>query len=238
MSRLNRRIDDAAASFWALAGGRARYGRPVDLERAVAAALPLGVVKLPRLSSAKVAETIGRIGAVPWSVSIDRPLRACLVADVGVGLVFIDGTDPENEQRFSLAHEVAHFLLHYLEPRRRVVETLGPGLISVLDRVRQPTMAERLSSAMSAIPLEPFRHAMARDGAGGAMHLRTEAIEGEADDLALELTAPSRERSDLAELSGESLASAFGLPTWTGGFLLPSRAESEGVVSLFRKKSS
>lgn len=238
MSRLGRRIDDAAASFWALAGGRPPYGRPVDLEKAVAAALPLGIVKLPRLSSATVAETIGRIGASSWSVSIDRPLRACLVADVGVGLVFIDGTDPEEEQRFSLAHEVAHFLLHYIEPRQRAVDTLGPGLIQVLDRVRQPTMAERLSSAMSAIPLEPFRHAMARDGAGAGKHLRTESIEGEADDLALELTAPSPERADLADLSGESLASVFGLPTWTAGFLLPSRADSEGVVSLFRKKSS
>lgn len=238
MSRLGRRIDEAAASFWTLAGGRAGYGRPVDLERAVAVALPLGVVKLPRLSSAKVAEVIARVGGAPWSVAIDRPLRACLVADVGVGLVFVDGTDPDGEQRFSLAHEVAHFLLHYLEPRRRAIETLGPQLIQVLDRGRQPTMAERLSSAMSGLSLEPFRHAMARDESGGAKHLRTESIEGEADDLAIELVAPAGERADLKELSGESLASAFGLPTWTGVFLLPLREESDGVVSLFRKKSS
>ncbi|MET4149073.1 MULTISPECIES: ImmA/IrrE family metallo-endopeptidase [unclassified Bradyrhizobium] len=238
MSGLGRRIDEAAASFWALAGGRSRYGRPVDLERAVAVALPLGVVKLPRLSSGKVAEVIARIGATPWSVAIDRPLRACLVADVGVGLVFVDGADPEDEQRFSLAHEVAHFLLHYLEPRERVMRTFGAGMIQVLDRSRAPTTGERFSSAMSGLSLEPFRHAMDRDSSGAAAHHRTESIEGEADDLAFELVAPAGERADLKEFSGESLASAFGLPTWTGGFLLPSRVESDGVVSLFRKKSS
>ncbi|MCP2213973.1 ImmA/IrrE family metallo-endopeptidase [Bradyrhizobium diazoefficiens] len=235
---LGRRIDEAARCFWDLAGGRGRYGSPVDLERAVAVGLPLGVVKLPRLSSAKVAEVLARIGTSGWTTAIDRPLRACLVADVGVGLVFLDGTDSEEERRFSLAHEVAHFLLHYLEPRRRVVDRLGTGLIEVLDRAREPTMAERLSSAMSGLSLEPFRHAMARDETGRAKHLRTESIEGEADDLAFELVAPADERADLKDLSGESLASAFGLPTWTGGFLLPSRAESDGVISLFRKKPS
>jgi IrrE N-terminal-like domain len=235
---LGRRIDEAARSFWDLAGGRARYGSPVDLERAVAAGLPLGVVKMPKLSSAKVAEVLARIGASGWATAIDRPLRACLVADVGVGLIFLDGTDGDEEQRFSLAHETAHFLLHYLEPRRRVVDRMGPALTEVLDRAREPTMAERLSSAMSGLSLEPFRHAMVRDESGAARHLRTESIEGEADDLALELVAPAQARADLKELSGESLASAFGLPTWTGGFLLPSRTESAGVISLFRKKSS
>ena len=234
---LGRRIDEAAASFWELAGGRSGYGTPVDLERAVANALPLGVVKMPKLSTLRVAEVLARIGAAPWSVA-DRALRACLVADVGVGLVFLDGSDPEEEQRFSLAHETAHFLLHYLEPRRRVVDTLGVGMVQVLDRARPPTMAERLSSAMAGLSIEPFRHAMARDPTGAAMHVRTESIEGEADDLALELVAPRAERVDSAHLSVDSLPAAFGLPTWTGKFLVASNKDSDGVISLFRKKSS
>ncbi|WFT94390.1 hypothetical protein QA633_40080 [Bradyrhizobium barranii] len=235
---LGRRIDETARSFWELAGGRSPYGRPVDLERAVATALPLGVVKLPRLSTARVTEALARIGTAQWSIAVDRPLRACLVADVGVGLAFLDGSDPEEEQRYSLAHETAHFLLHYLQPRRRVVEALGPNMKQVLDRVRPPTMAERLSSAMSGLSLEPFRHAMARDAAGVATRVRTESIEGEADDLALELVAPEAERLDFSHLSPDSLASVFGLPTWTGKFLVSVSKESDGVISLFRKKSS
>jgi hypothetical protein len=238
MNRAGHRIDDAASAFWKLAGGRGQYGRPVDLERAVAVALPLGVVKLPRLSTGKVAEVLSRIGTVPWSVAVDRPLRACLVADVGVGLVFLDGADPDDEQRFSLAHEVAHFLLHYIEPRRRVVQALGSAMVRVLDRSRPPTTAERLSSAMAGLSLEPFRHAMARDDSGTAAHHRTEAIEGEADDLAIELVAPEAERADLAQLPPESLASAYGLPMWACGFLISSPKDSDGVISIFKKKNS
>jgi len=230
MTQRGDRIGAAARRFWQLAGGRGLYGRPVDLERAVAVALPLGVVKLPKLSTSKVTEVLSRIGTVPWSAASDRALRACLVADVGVGLVFLDGADSDDEQRFSLAHEVAHFLLHYIEPRTRVVEALGSAMMQVLDRSRPPTTAERLSSAMAGLSLEPFRHAIARDSSGTAAHHRTEAIEGEADDLAIELVAPEAERADLAHLPPESLALAYGLPIWS--------KDSVGVISIFKKKNS
>jgi hypothetical protein len=235
MSRRVHRIEDAAADFWSLAGGRERYGLPIDLERAVSVALPLGIVKFPRLSTAKVADVLARIGTVPWSVNADRPLRACLVADVGVGLVFLDGGDPPEEQRFSLAHEVAHFLLHYQEPRRLAVSRLGPSAVEVLDRARQPTMAERLSSAMSGMSLEPFRHAMRRDAGGGLLHLRTENIEAEADDLALEMIAPASETLFSKDSSVETLVERYGLPIWAGDQLQLGTKESGGVINIFKK---
>jgi hypothetical protein len=238
MSRTGQRIDDAARRFWAAAGERSSFGTPVNLERAVAKALPLAVVKLPELSTAKVAEVLSRIGTVPWTMSADRRLRACLVADVGVGLVFLDGSDPEDEQRFSLAHEVAHFVLHYLEPRHRVLRTLGTDLSEVLDRRRPPTAAERFSSAMAALALEPFRHAMARNREGTMLHTRTETMEAEADDLAIELVMPASEIRASGEVISDDLVVRYGLPIWIRALLVSVSKDSSGVIGLFKKSDS
>src|SRR4051794_8777879 len=212
MTNPGRCIDNAAKAFWQAAGGRKKFGCPVDLERAVPFALPIGICLMPALSTAKVAEVLARIGTIPWSASPNRLLSGCLVADVGVGLVFLDGDDTEEERRYSLAHEIAHFLLHYLQPRRQVLDELGPGMAGVLDRRRPPTDGERLSSALRNIVLEPFRHAMVRDADGGLAHLRTRSMEAEADDLALELIAPLAELRFRPGLEPQRLASDYGLP--------------------------
>jgi hypothetical protein len=231
------RIEQAADWFWSAAGGRSKFGRPPDLDRAVALALPLGVCRMPRLSTAKVAAVLKRTGTLPWSVPADRPLRACLVADIGVGLVFLDGDDPADEQRYSLAHEVAHFLAHYLEPRQRALDALGSTVVAVLDRQRPPTVAERLSSALRDVPLEPFRHAMSRTAEGRAAHVRTETMEAEADRLALEILVPTHEFRSRTNPDATAIAIEFGiperavheLPLWYG-------RRSEGVIEIFRKK--
>jgi uncharacterized protein DUF955 len=233
-----RRIEEAAKAFWQAAGGRRKFGSPIDLERAVALALPLGICRMPALSSAKVAAVLERIGTVPWSARPDRPLRGCLVADLGVGLVFLDGEDPADEQRYSLAHEVAHFLLHYLQPRQHVLDVLGMDMAAVLDRARPPTAAERLSSALRDVVLEPFRHAMARTADGRPTHFRTKSIEAEADELADELIVPLAELRSRHDLTPEQLAADYGLPIWATGRLAAINSEESGggVVSIFQKK--
>lgn len=234
----SRRIEDAAKAFWKSAGGRRKFGSPIDLERAVAIALPLGICQMPALSTAKVTAVLERIGTIPWSARPDRQLRGCLVADLGVGLVFLDGDDPADEQRYSLAHEIAHFLLHYLLPRRQVIEVLGPDMMAVLDRVRQPTGGERLSSALRDVVLEPFRHTMARTEDGNPTHVRTQRIEAEADKLAIELIVPATELRSRHGFSAEQLAAEYGIPSWAAA-QLPVGGDREsdgGVVSIFRKK--
>ncbi len=233
-----RRIEEAAKAFWEAVGGRRKFGSPVDLERAVALGLPLGICRMPALSTAKVAAVLERIGTIPWSTRPDRPLRGCLVADLGVGLVFLDGEDPADEQRYSLAHEVAHFLLHYLQPRQHVLDVLGTGMAAVLDRTRLPTDGERLSSALRDIVLEPFRHAMSRAVDGRPSHFRTHLIEAEADDLALEIIVPAAELRSRYDLTPKQLAANYGIPVWaTARLAVASGGESgEGVVSIFKRK--
>lgn len=237
MTPTARRIKETAEVFWKAAGGREKYGQPVDLERAVASALPIGICRMPALSTAKVAAVLDRIGTVPWSASPDRPLSGCLVADVGVGLVFIDGGDSPEERRYSLSHEIAHFLLHYLQPRERVLTDLGPAMAAVLDRARPPTGAERLSSALRDTVLEPFRHAMARRPDGTVSYMRTVSMESQADALALEILAPLAELRRRHDLTPQKLAIDYGLPAHVAvrlaGDIIP--LGGGGVISIFKK---
>jgi IrrE N-terminal-like domain len=238
MSSAARRIEIAAAAFWARAGGRQKYGQPVDLEHAITSTLPLGVCRLSTLSTAKIAAILERIGAVPWPSAGDRPLRGCLIADIGAGLIFIDGEDPADEQLYSLAHECAHFLLHYLKPRMHAVETLGSNILEVLDRHRAPTAAERFSAALAAVPLEPFRHAVTRSADGQPTHFRTRGMEAEADGLAVELIVPLSELRSLPSVAPSDLAAYHGLPLYVAEAVtreLESYRDSEGVIGMFRK---
>ena len=120
-----------AGRFWRLAGQVEPF--PRLLERAIAWALPLTLVKLPRLSFPDLRAWLTQRD-IPFIFShSDRCLRACLIAKAGSGIVFLDGSDPDDERRFSLAHEVAHFILDYLEPRERGIELLGAAGLEVLD---------------------------------------------------------------------------------------------------------
>src|SRR5437588_8878238 len=181
-------VRSAASNFWSLAGGRSPYGEPVDLERAVVRTLPIAVHRAVSLSTHAVANVLERFGIQAFEVGPARELRGCLVADVGVGLIFVDANDPLDEQRLTIAHETAHFLLHYLAPRQRAVATFGRRIVAVLDRTRSPSPAELFSSALRSVPIKPFPHAMARDGnlpVGQAA-----VMDIEADELALDMVGP------------------------------------------------
>ncbi|NIA72048.1 ImmA/IrrE family metallo-endopeptidase [Pelagibius litoralis] len=144
--------------------------------------------------------------------------------------------DPEDEQRLTIAHEVAHLLLHYLKPRKDAVAAFGPQILAVLDRTRSSTHGEKLSAALRDVPIEPFRHAMDRR----QLHLagRVAAMEDEADDLAIELLAPWREVRSMSDPSADSIRRHFGLPAIAAARLAtmiqPTRTSS-GVTALFGK---
>ena len=80
---------------------------------------------LTRLRLFGVLEWLRRQGIEFPLTEADRPLRACLVCRRGAGFVFLDGGDDEAEQRFSLAHELAHFLRDYWRPRLLAADRLA-----------------------------------------------------------------------------------------------------------------
>ncbi len=206
---------DLADTFWGLAGMQEAY--PRNLRRPIARALPMAVISLPGLRLRQVQEWlrdhgVGRAGKEP-----DRTLRACLVARDGWGYLFLDGTDPEDEQRLSLAHELAHFLRHYWQPRREAVRRLGDRVSEVLDGRRPPTAHERLHGLLAGVRLGFHWHLMRRDDAGDFADAAIAAAEREADLLGYELLAPAGDVLGRAgdadrDVLGRILRDDYGLP--------------------------
>lgn len=211
-------VVDAAESFWAEARMAVSY--PRDIRRAIARSQPIAIVLLPALRVSNVEDWLQRQGRpVPVDVG-DRPLRACLVAQADNGIIFVDGADSENEQRFSIAHELAHFLLDYESPRRAAVARHGKEVLEVLDGLRPARDQERIAALLTGVPVRRHVHLMGRheDLSRAGEINQSETL---ADALALELLAPwevlrreiqeagiGRDRRAIARL----LVTHFGLP--------------------------
>lgn len=216
-------LQSVAEGFWAQVGEPEPY--PRSLETSVLWALPVAISKTRDLSVDSVENWLRRRG-VPFGLGChDRNLRACLVSYGGRGLIFLDATDPEDELRFSLAHEVSHFLLDYLLPRRRAVARFGSGVTEVLDGRRRPLVNERVDAVLADVPIGVHAHLMERTVAGTIGRAAVLDVESRADRLALELLAPEAEvRRRVADLRGSEnfqrtladtvsvLVEAFGLP--------------------------
>jgi hypothetical protein len=155
---------------------------PGEFETQVALSLPLAVVLVPRLTSTRVEDWLAS-RQIPVEIDHDDGrVRAALVAYGGAGVAFIDGSDQAVERRFSLAHEVAHFVAEYLAERARVDRIGGPGMLEVQDGARRATPGERLRFAIAGRPL-PVRFWRCTGQAG-----RSEQL---ADRVAVELLAPA-----------------------------------------------
>ncbi len=182
------RIENTAQEFWALAGGAPTH--PCDIQTAITLALPLEVYPVPGLRVSDVLAWMRRVNMTHRIRGRNRRLHGCLLADRGKGTIFFDTQDPESEQRFTLAHELAHFLLDYQAPRQRAVAVLGPSILAVLDGERPPTPAERVHAVLSNVPLKGMSHFMERPDEGLPLNIVLD-IENRADRLALELLAPT-----------------------------------------------
>jgi len=204
---------ELAASFWARAGSPPPY--PRDLRRP-ASALPLSVVDLDGVTIGSVRRWFDR-DRIEITIRIDepdRPLRACLVAIRGEGFAFLDSRDSPAERRFSLAHELGHFLRDYLRPRESATARLGRSILEVLDGLRPPTSAERVDAVVRAFAVGPFAHLLRRDDSGRPLSPLEREAEAGADRLAFELLAPADAVGDAADRDAlvERLIHSFGLP--------------------------
>lgn len=180
---------DLAAMFWAGAGSAPPF--PRDLRRSVTAGFPVTVVPRPDLSVAVVLDWFRGRGIPIALAEADRPLRACLFAAAGCGFIFVDEADDATESRFSLAHEIGHFLRDYWHPRVIAVNRLGPGVLEVFDGIRLATAAERLHAVVRGVRVGPVTHLLRRDDSGQPLSAAEREAEAAADRLAFELLAPA-----------------------------------------------
>lgn len=216
-------LETAAERFWTAAGGPESF--PRRLEDSIALALPVMVARLPRLGLFSAERWLSlhspslRLGA-PTGKG-DRRLRACLVADQGNGCILLDAGDPPDEQRYSLAHEAAHFILEYQQPRGATRRRLGDATLAVLDGLRPATDEERIDAALAGMSLGAHVHLMER-GLHGVERATIARAEAEADQLALQLLAPEDCALRVLPAAGRfserlaagtaALVASFGLP--------------------------
>ncbi len=213
-----------ADEFWTAAGGREPF--PCQLESSVLWALPVAVIKLPRLWVSDVEAWLTERSIQFQFGTANRPLHGSLLAYRGRGCILLNGTDSDPELRYSLAHEVAHFLLNYLRPRRKAVSLLGPTILEVFDGFRVPTVRERVHGILSRVPIGFHVHFMERATNGIANSDEVMELEDNADLLALEIISPEEEvrrrmarvgsqehRSRLIDDAPRILQEDFGLPS-------------------------
>ncbi len=184
-------ISRLAQFFWSLVGEIEPF--PRSLEGPVLWGLPLAIVKLPRLGLSSLRNWLFTREIIICVNQQDRPLRGCLVAHRGQGLVFLDGTDSDDERRFSLGHEVSHFLRDYLIPRQQAIGAFGQNIVGILDGERDPTVEERLNGVLRGLRIGMLTHLIERGDEGFAEKSAIREAEDGADLLALELLAPQSE---------------------------------------------
>lgn len=214
-------VEEVARGFWSGTGLDRAF--PRNIEKAIAMRLPLAVVKMPRLNAGAVGAWLMRRHVAVRLPADRRDLMGCLVAHRGHGIVFICGHDEPEEQRLTVAHETAHFLVDYVLPRRHVIQALGEQITDVLDGVRPPTPSERAAAILSHMRLGPHVHVLPRIESNEDTDALVAHSEHRAERLALELVAPrdhvvgvlrhlsSRETVN-AEYAQSTLASYFGVP--------------------------
>ena len=222
MTWLDNASQDAVDCFWQRAGGEPTKF-PRNIEPALVVALPVAIIHLPKLGINTVEHWLASRNASYRFGCADRALRGCLVAFAGRALIFIDGTDSEDERRFTVAHEAAHLLHDYLRPRQQAITSLGASVIEVLDGKRSPTAAERLHALLRNVPIGVHADLLDRAASGAEVAEMISRSENRADRIAFALIAPPRAviaASDIATrpfdrraaIMTDQLVLKFGLP--------------------------
>lgn len=182
-------LASAVERFWDALGGPLPL--PRDLAPILSRPLPLSVVSLTGLDITRVEHWFAQ-RKVPYRfLCQNRALCGCIVAARGQGLLFLDADDSAAEQRFTAAHEVAHFLLDYLSPRQEAILALGESIRPVLDGERAPTADERIHAVLGRVQLGFYQNLMPRSAQGGIDQGAVLGAEDRADRFALELLAPA-----------------------------------------------
>lgn len=169
-----------------------RRDKPViDINGAVNLILPIDIVSLSELTLSKIGQWLSarRIDIdIEYS---DRLLHGFILTFQGSGFIFINGTDTEEERRYTVAHEASHFILDYKLPRDKAIDRLGPQIVQVLDGYREASTDEMIDGLLASVSVKPYTHLLEKTGDGSFSNIKIYNAENDADALALELLAPS-----------------------------------------------
>lgn len=201
---LDNASQQAVHGFWQRCGEVEAF--PRRLERATVLALPVCIVKLSHLKLSVIENWLARRGAGFQFNCPSRAVRGCLIAHGGEGVIFIDGADPEDEQRFTLAHELAHFISDYWLARESALAKFGSSIAAVFDGLRRPNVTERLHAVLTGTPLGVYTNLLERDQGSERFNSAVWQIEDRADKIALALLAPPEAVLALADTTASPFA--------------------------------
>lgn len=205
--------------FWKRAGGRFDY--PADIAYAATCALDVYVDEVAGLTPVSAAAHIGREELCPLGGADERSLHGCVIVSRSGAAVLVEKCDDEAEKRFTIAHEVSHYIVEVKQRHERAADRMGRDFADTLYGLREPTLTELIDAWLNNTRSEAFAHFMDRTPGGGYGCSRTLEAECLADDLALEILAPRSEITAVISSMGlsESLKVArrvaerrFGLP--------------------------
>lgn len=211
-------LEEAVAVF----GSTAPPRFPRNMAAEILLRLRVTVVPLPRPTPESMSAWLLQRGWRCRAMDLPRGVHGCMVWDSGFGVLFHDSEESEAEQRFTLAHEAAHFVLDHLLPRRRAERILGSEILPVLDGERPPTPAESMTALFERVCLTPRSDLIQRNASGFYTNGEVAQSERRADQLALELLAPATLVTpllkDVSEEEGiERVRFRFGLPGTVAG---------------------
>lgn len=184
-------IETIAKEFWSQT--KQKWHPPYDIGGAISLLLPIDMVVLSDLSLSKIERWLAQKNiTIPIEVN-DRYLHGFVLIFRGSGFMFINGTDGEEERRYTMAHEASHFLLDYKISRDKAIQKLGNSIRDILDGFRKPTHQEQIDGLINGVSIKPFTHLVEKDGDGSFNNVKIFNSENNADALAMELLAPSSE---------------------------------------------
>ena len=180
--------------FWKRAGRRSEY--PVNIGYAAMSALEVYVEEVAGLTTHAAVFHVRRAG-ISCAISHDESrLHGCVVVGRRGAVILVEKNDDEAQKRFTIAHEVAHYILEVRRHRERAADRMGRDFSDVLYGSREATPTERIDAWLSDVRSDKILHLMDRAPGGGYGCARTMDAECVADELALEILAP---RSDVKE---------------------------------------
>ena len=203
--------------FWKRAGGRLDY--PADIAYAATCALDVYVDEVAGLTPVSAAAHIGREGLCIPNEADERSLHGCVIVGRSGGVILVEKSDYEPEKRFTIAHEVSHYILEVKLRHERATDRMGREFADALYGLREPTPTERIDAWLNNTRSEAFAHFMDRAPGGRYGCSRTLEAECRADDLALEILAPRSELRAAVSSMGfsESLKVARRIAEWRFG---------------------
>ncbi|NOJ97074.1 ImmA/IrrE family metallo-endopeptidase [Corallococcus coralloides] len=211
---------------------------PSTFPRAIVAdaqkVLQVSFVSLNEVTTHTVQAYLSRRGWKSMPEGNDRDMHGCIVALRSTAFLFYSRKDPLEDQRFTAAHELAHFVLDHLVPRQKALRYFGGSILPVLDLQEKPTKEQLLTSALDGVPMKAQVHLMERDDLGDIPTGDVLRVEQRADRLAFEWLAPETVamrvmKQGPSEERAARLQRAFGLPLRKAGIYARVLAQREGA---------